>query len=234
MPNPEGKLGVKGPHDKAEVPGEARRGAQLGGMAEVLDGETGKEIKSTLNSINNVAGALSGLNSTNVVLGGGPGTGLKGTGTGGGGVTMGVPYGAGGLTTGGGGGGPGGAGGGGGGGAGGGGGGPNETKVNVGAGAAAARGGLTPDQIQRVVLSHKGAMRACYESELQKNPGLKGGVTFVWSIDPSGSVSGVSVASSSLGNPRAEGCMSRQIKSWRFPTSDSPTTVGGFPFKFGV
>lgn len=247
MPNPEGKLGVKGPHDRAEVPGEIRKGTHIGGLTEVLDGETGKEIKSTLKSIESVSGALSGLNSTNIVLGGGPGTGLKGTGSGGGGTAMGVPYGAGGLTTGlgsGGAGGPGsggpGSGGSGGGSSGGngsgtgGGNGPGEAKVTVSAGAAAAKGGLSPEQIRRVVIAHTGAVRACYESEAQKNPGLKGGMTLSWQIEPSGSVSSVSVASSSLGNPRVEGCVSRQVRSWRFPASDTPTTVGAFPFKFGV
>jgi hypothetical protein len=244
MPNPEGKLGVKGPHDKAEVPGEVRKGTHIGGLTEVLDGETGKEIKSTLKSIESVSGALSGLNSTNIVLGGGPGTGLKGTGSGGGGTSMGVPYGAGGLTTGlgtggaggagTGGNGTGGSGGGSSGGTGSGSGAPGEAKVSVTAGAAAAKGGLSPEQIRRVVIAHTGAVRACYETEAQKNPGLKGGMTLSWQIEPSGSVSGVSVAGSTLGNPRVEGCVSRQVKSWRFPASDSSTTVGAFPFKFGV
>ena len=44
MPNPEGKLGVKGPHDRAEVPGEIRKGTHIGGLTEVLDGETGKVL----------------------------------------------------------------------------------------------------------------------------------------------------------------------------------------------
>jgi TonB family protein len=200
-----------------------------------------------------VSAALAGLNSTNIVLGAGPGTGLKGAGSGGGGTGAGVAFGSGTLDTGfgagtgggygSGGGGPGGRGSGGHGrgGSGGGtgtgtgtGGGPGEAKVNVGAGAAAAHGGLSPEQVRRVVMNHIGAVRACYESEAQRNPGLKGGVTVQWNIDPSGSVAGASVASSSLGNPRVEGCVVRQVRSWHFPTSDAPTVVGGFPFKFGV
>lgn len=88
--------------------------------------------------------------------------------------------------------------------------------------------------MRRVVAAHVGALRACYESEAQKNPSLKGGVTAAFQIDPNGSVSSASVANSSLGNPRVEGCVIRQVKSWRFPASDSPTIVGGYPFKFGV
>ncbi len=83
-------------------------------------------------------------------------------------------------------------------------------------------------------MGHIGAVRACYETEAQRNPGLKGGVTVQWSIDPTGNVTGASVASSTMSNPRVEGCVVRQVGKWRFPASDSPTTVAGFPFKFGV
>jgi hypothetical protein len=190
------------------------------------------------------------------VLGGGPGTGLKGAGSGGGGTGAGVAFGSGTLDTGfgagnGGGygsgaGGPGGRGSGGNGrggtgggtgtgtGTGGGAGGPGEAKVAVGAGQGASKGGLSQEQVRRVVMAHLGAVRACYESEAQRNPGLKGGVTVQWSIDPSGSVSSASLGGSTLGNPRVEGCVVRQVKGWHFPSSESATIVGGFPFKFGV
>ena len=102
------------------------------------------------------------------------------------------------------------------------------------AGAAQAKGGLSPDQVQRVVRARTGALRACFESEAQRDPNLKGGVTVQWQIEPGGSVASASVASSTLKNPRVEGCVLRQVKSWRFPTADAPTTVSAYPFKFGV
>jgi TonB family protein len=83
-------------------------------------------------------------------------------------------------------------------------------------------------------MAHTGALRACYESEAQKNPSLRGGVTVAWQIDLSGNVSGASIASSTLGNPRVEGCVVRQVKTWRFPQSDASTQVAAYPFKFGV
>lgn len=249
----EGKFGMNKSADHTSLPGEIKPTTHYGGLSEVLEGETGKEIQNTLKSINTVSAALSGLNSKDVVLGSGPGTGLKGAGAGGGGNGPGVAFGSGTLDTGfgagngggygAGGGGPGGrgAGGNGRGGTGGGtgtgngpGGGPGEAKVNVGGGVAAAKGGLSPEQIRRVVMSHIGAVRACYETEAQRNPGLKGGVTVVWQIDPSGSVTTASVGGSTLNNPRVEGCVVRQVQRWKFPASESPTTVAGFPFKFGV
>lgn len=246
MKEAEGKLGFNQSKDKTQLPGEARPTTHFGGLTDVLEGDTGKEIKSTLQSINSVSSVLSGMSSATLVQGGGTGTGLKGGGPGGGGTGPGVAYGGGTLDTGfgagngggmgRGGGGPGGrgAGGNGLGGSGGNGGGPGEAKVNVGAGAAAAKGGLSADQIHRVVMGHIGAVRACYETEAQRNPGLKGGVTIQWSIDPSGTVTSASVASSTLSNPRVEGCVVRQVQRWKFPASESPTTVAGFPFKFGV
>ena len=249
----EGKLGMNDKADHTQLPGEIKPTTHYGGLSEVLEGDTGKEIQNTLKSINSVSAALSGLNSSTVVLGGGPGTGLKGAGSGGGGTGAGVAFGSGTLDTGfgagsgggfgSGGGGPGGrgTGGNGRGGAGGGtgtgtgtGSGPGEAKVAVGAGQGASKGGLSQEQVRRVVMAHLGAVRACYESEAQRNPSLKGGVTVMWSIDPSGSVSSASLAGTTLSNPRVEGCVVRQVKGWHFPASETPTVVGGFPFKFGV
>jgi hypothetical protein len=249
----EGKFGMNDKNDRTQLPGEIKPTTHYGGLSEVLEGDTGKEIQNTLKSINTVSAALSGLNSSSIVLGSGPGTGLKGAGGGGGGTGAGVAFGSGTLDTGfgagagggfgAGGGGPGGkgAGGAGKGGTGGGagtgagtGGGPGEAKVAVGAGQGASKGGLSQDQVRRVVMAHLGAVRACYESEAQRNPSLKGGVTVQWTIDPSGGVSSASLAGSTLGNPRVEGCVVRQVKGWHFPSSETPTIVGGFPFKFGV
>jgi outer membrane biosynthesis protein TonB len=88
--------------------------------------------------------------------------------------------------------------------------------------------------VRRVVVAHAGALRACYESEAQRNPGLRGGVTVKWQIDPGGAVGNAAIESSTLSNPRVEGCVLRQVKTWRFPASDASTSVLGYPFKFGV
>jgi hypothetical protein len=249
----EGKLGLQGKADHTEITGAPQPAPNLGGLSDVLNSDTGDEIKKTLSTINSVSNALNGLNSQNIVLGAGTGTGLKGGGGGGGGAGAGVAFGAGTLQTGwgagnGGGygagsGGPGGAGSGGngrggkGGGTGNGdgtGGGTKEARVAILGQALASNGGLSDEQIRRVVKAHEGALRACYESEAQRNPNLRGGVTVAWQIDASGSVNGASLSGSTLGNPRVEGCVIRQVKAWHFPTSDKPTVVGSYPFRFGV
>jgi hypothetical protein len=246
MAEAEGKLGKNGKEDRTELQGEIRNG--LGGMSDVLASETGEEIKHTLGTISSVAAALGGLNSANIVLGAGAGTGLKGVGPGGGGTGPGVPFGSGTLNTGwgvgsGGGfgagaGGPGGKGRGGPGLGGSGkgdgqGNGTGERQIAVSSGTGSGTGGLSPEQIRRVVMAHLGALRACYESEAERNPNLKGGVTVQWQIAPEGTVSGASLDGSSLGSPRVEGCVVRQVKAWRFPSSVAASSVK-WPFKFGL
>jgi len=249
----EGKLGQQGKADHTELTGAPQPAPNLGGLSEVLSSDTGDEIKHTLSTINSVANALNGLNSQNIVLGAGMGTGLKGGGPGGGGTGNGVAFGAGTMQTGwgagtGGGygagsGGPGGAGSGGygrggkGGGTGAGdgtGGGTKEASLKIGGAAVSSNGGLSDEQIRRVVKAHEGALRACYESEAQRNPNLRGGVTVAWQVDATGGVSSASLSGSTLSNPRVEGCVIRQVKAWHFPTSDRPTIVAAYPFRFGV
>jgi len=242
----EGKLGKQGPEKETKMTGDPA--AALGGMAEALSSEVGDEVKKTLGTISSVADALGGLRSDSIVLGQGSGTGLRGGGPGGGGTAEGgVPFGSGTLDTGwgpgkGGGfgsgtGGPGGRGLGGpgkgglGGGEGSGTGtGDGERKV-AGGGAAKTGQGLTPEQIRRVVLSRQGAFQACYEIALSKDPSAKGGVTISFSVSPGGDVASAGVSTSSLGNPRVEGCMLRTFNRLRFPTADKATNAS-FPFVF--
>jgi hypothetical protein len=240
----EGKLGKQGPEKETKQTGDPAAG--LGGMAEALSSEVGDEVKKTLGTISSVADALGGLRSDSIVLGQGSGTGLRGSGSAGGGTEEGgVPFGSGTLDTGwgpgrGGGfgsgsGGPGarGLGGPGRGGPGGGEGagtGDGEKKI-AGAGAAKAGQGLSPEQIRRVVLSRQGAFQACYELALSKDPSAKGGVTVAFSVSPGGSVASASIASSSLGNARVEGCMLRQFNRLKFPVADKATNAS-FPFLF--
>jgi hypothetical protein len=84
------------------------------------------------------------------------------------------------------------------------------------------------------VMAHKGAVRACYESEAQRNPSLKGGIVLSWQILPDGSVTAPGLASSTLNNSRVEGCVLRQLRGWHFPASESQTIVPTFPFSFAL
>lgn len=95
-----------------------------------------------------------------------------------------------------------------------------------------ADGGLTKEQINRVVSSHKAALKYCYEKELQRKPNLEGKVELYWVIRPTGDVDRVKIASSSMGDAEVEACMQRQVKNWQFPKATAPTIVQRYPFLF--
>jgi outer membrane biosynthesis protein TonB len=107
-----------------------------------------------------------------------------------------------------------------------------EVKVGLETGNAQAEGGLTRDQVERVVRAHRAAIQYCYEKELQRQPSLSGKVELYWLIKANGTVDRIKVAVSTLESRAVEGCMERQVRNWQFPRSDSETIVQSFPFFF--
>jgi hypothetical protein len=93
-------------------------------------------------------------------------------------------------------------------------------------------GRLTREHVRRVVLAHDRDVRACYAVEASTNPTLQGGLDVSWEILPDGSVSAPMLSRSTLDNPRLEECVLNRVRGWRFPPSDSQTTVASFSFRF--
>ncbi len=220
----EGKLGKHDSKGPTQLPGETP-GVPVGSISDVIGNGAGAALTDTLNSMKSVSAIAGGLNAKDLQWGDGSGFAFKGGGSGGGGKDgNGVPYGSGGFNTGvgpgsggGGGKGSGGPGGKGSGGPGSGGsGGPGEKKVAMVSSGGGGGKGFSADEIRRVVMSHLGQVRACYESALDASPGLKGSVTIAWHISASGAVPRATVASSTLNNGRVEGCITRVVKGWTF------------------
>jgi hypothetical protein len=107
-----------------------------------------------------------------------------------------------------------------------------ELKVAMTTGTPDAGGGLSKEQILKVVLSHAAAIQFCYEKELQRFPHLAGKVMVAWKVDLDGHVQNTKIDSSSLGNASAESCMTRQVKSWLFPKPNGVVADVHFPFLF--
>jgi len=91
-------------------------------------------------------------------------------------------------------------------------------------GAPTVTGSLDPATVQRVVARARGAIQACFARALASNPALTGGVTLALAIDASGTVT-PTLASSTLGDATAEGCIVRQLAPLRFPAASAPTHV---------
>ncbi len=178
-----------------------------------------------------VTTAMAGLKGTELVIGrGSGGMSTRGEGPGGGGTGKGQLFGVGNLAIGGGGHGKPGGGGGVGGGLGG--RGAKELKVSVQTGTPDLSGGLSREQILKVVMSHAAAIQFCYEKELQRFPHLSGKVLLGWKVDLDGRVESVKVDNTTLGNPSAESCMARQVKNWQFPRPNGVVAIVTFPFFF--
>lgn len=103
----------------------------------------------------------------------------------------------------------------------------------VGTGAASGDfGGLTKEEIDKVVKSRAGLIKSCYQRELDRSKGLGGKLVVAFTIAPEGHVTRQKVDSgkSTLHNEAVEDCVLRQIAKLKFPAKG-----GGFvnyPFIF--
>jgi hypothetical protein len=95
-----------------------------------------------------------------------------------------------------------------------------------------AEGGLSKDQVMRVVRSHQAAIKYCFDKEFQRNPHLNGRIDLAWVIHANGTVDRARVARTAMNNEAVEGCMLRTLKGWQFPKADADTIVQTFPFFF--
>lgn len=94
-------------------------------------------------------------------------------------------------------------------------------------------GGLTADEIGRIVRRHWNEVKYCYEQELPSNPGLTGRVVASLQIGSSGDVIRAVIADTDLHNPSLEKCMLGNIRRWRFPNPRGGGVVEvRYPFVF--
>ena len=107
-----------------------------------------------------------------------------------------------------------------------------EVSVGISTGSVDEGGGLTKEQVAKVVRAHQNAIKFCYEKELQRKPTLAGKIEVYWVIVPDGTVEKSKIAATSVEDSAVEGCVARQVKQWVFPKSDGRTVVQSFPFLF--
>lgn len=79
------------------------------------------------------------------------------------------------------------------------------------------KGCLTQQQVLRVITRVQSQAKYCYERELTKNPNLSGKITTTFEIGPTGAVTWVRVAESTMGNATVEKCLERVVQRLRFP-----------------
>ena len=88
------------------------------------------------------------------------------------------------------------------------------------------------NNIRRVVGAKSNAIKYCFEKELQANPKLSGKIIAQWKVGLDGSVMDSSVASSTMGNSKVEGCITRVVKRMRFQPPNGGICIINYPFIF--
>lgn len=78
-----------------------------------------------------------------------------------------------------------------------------------------------------------GAIRACYEKELKRNPTLAGKVTIEFTIQPQGNVTGVQVKQNTTGDDNVGTCVKNAVGGFRFsPGPEGGSVSFSYPFVF--
>jgi outer membrane biosynthesis protein TonB len=96
----------------------------------------------------------------------------------------------------------------------------------------AAQGSIDKEAVAKVVNSHLQEVRACYERELLRDPGLAGKIVLEWGISTSGTVSSAKTKSSTMKNASVEGCILNSLKTWKFPPARGGNVIISYPFMF--
>ncbi len=85
--------------------------------------------------------------------------------------------------------------------------------------------------VARVMNGRAGAVRACYEMHLQRNPELAGRLEVRFTIEEDGTISGLTVTANDLGQEVAA-CVLRQIANLTFPKPAGGVCVIRWPYRF--
>lgn len=84
---------------------------------------------------------------------------------------------------------------------------------------------MAPSAIRQVVDHHRDELRACYQAELRRAPGLRTRLTVRWTVGASGEVLSARVLNASSGWPPLERCVLNHVSTWRFPAPPDGTAV---------
>ena len=95
------------------------------------------------------------------------------------------------------------------------------------------KGGLSRDQVKRVIDANMDDVTYCYESSLMNTPSLAGKAVFEWKVKSNGRVGAVNIKSSTVKSGEIHSCIKSAIKTWKFPQpSGGEAVFVSYPFIF--
>jgi hypothetical protein len=93
-------------------------------------------------------------------------------------------------------------------------------------------GELQPGVVRRVLAARMGALRFCYERQLNREPKLAGTLTFEIAVSAAGKVTHVNRTASSLSSQDVESCAVRQLRALTFPEANATTRIKSMTLEF--
>lgn len=92
-------------------------------------------------------------------------------------------------------------------------------------------GGLSRNDIRRVVRRNLAQVRHCYQQQLQNRPDLEGRIGVRFIVSPTGAVTTAVVQQDTVGGSQVGQCVAGKVRQWSFPRSEGMTSVT-YPFVF--
>jgi hypothetical protein len=93
-------------------------------------------------------------------------------------------------------------------------------------------GSLDPSIIAKEIRSRLGAIKACYEAGLKRNPNIGGKVQLRFEISSVGKVTSAEIENDTMHDEEVASCITSRVKTWRFPAPAGGSVQFSYPFIF--
>jgi hypothetical protein len=93
-------------------------------------------------------------------------------------------------------------------------------------------GSLDPSVIAREIRGRLGAIKACYEAGLKRNPNIGGKLQLRFEISSVGKVTSADIENDSMHDDEVASCIKSRVMTWRFPAPAGGSVQFSYPFIF--
>lgn len=93
-------------------------------------------------------------------------------------------------------------------------------------------GSLDPSVIAREIRGRLGAIKACYEAGLKRNPNIGGKLQLRFEVSTVGKVTSAEIENDSMHDEEVASCIKSRVMTWRFPAPSGGSVQFSYPFIF--
>jgi hypothetical protein len=93
-------------------------------------------------------------------------------------------------------------------------------------------GSLDPSVIAKEIRGRLGAVKACYESGLKRNPNIGGKLVLRFEVSSVGKVTSTEIDQDSMHDDEVANCIKARVMTWRFPAPAGGSVQFSYPFIF--